>query len=114
MNIIDYETSGGKNLIKEYLDEMEIIDRTIGYTIRDKIHRDGLAAFNGFDKRQLRKKLWEIKFGASRMMYIIGDCNNVYFVHICKKQKNKTEQSELNKAIARVRELEKELGMRFL
>ena len=37
LNINDYETLGGKNLIKDYLNELPIADKIIGYTIREKI-----------------------------------------------------------------------------
>ena len=47
-------------------------------------------------------------------MYVIADQNNIYFVHVCKKQKGKAERFELAKAIVRVKELEKELKKRFL
>jgi len=88
LNINDYQTLGGKNLIKEYLNKLPIADKTIGYTIREKIEKDGIIAFNGLNTRQLKKKLWEIKFSTNRLMYVIADRNNVYFVHACKKQKD--------------------------
>jgi len=46
-------------------------------------------------------------------MYVIADMDNMYLVHACKKQKGKAEKFELNKAIKRVKELEKELGKIF-
>lgn len=114
MNIIDYHTAGGKNLILAYIDKMSIVDKAIGYSIREKIHRDGIFAFEALDTRQLKKKLWEIKFSFHRLMYVVVDNDNIYFVHICKKQKNKAEQNEINKAIARIRELENELHKKFI
>lgn len=113
LNIHDYETAGGKNVIKEYLDQLPINEKTTGYAIRNNIKRDGLVAFDGIDTRQLKKKLWEIKFSKNRLMYVIADQSNVYFVHACKKQKGASEQFELEKAISRVKELEKELGKKF-
>lgn len=47
-------------------------------------------------------------------MYVVADGDNVYLVHACKKQKGKAEKFELDKAIKRVKELEKELGKRFI
>ena len=114
LRIFDYETSGGKNVIKEYLNQLVISERTAGYTIREKIRNDGLSAFDGLRARQLMKKLWEIKFSSNRLMYVIADQDSIYFVHACKKQKGKAEKFELATAIARVKELEKELGRRFL
>ena len=105
MNIHDYYTDGGKNLIKEYLSSLPVPERTYGYAIRHKIIKDGISAFDGLDTRQLFEKLWEIKFFKNRIMYIIRDENNVHFLHACKKQKGKAEKFELNKAIERSKKL---------
>ena len=105
MTIHDYYTDGGKNLIKEYLSDLPIAERTYGYGIRHKIVNDGIKAFDGLDTRQLYGKLWEIKFSSNRIMYVIFDKDNVHFLHACKKQKGKAEQFELNKAITRAKEL---------
>jgi len=104
MNIIDYMTVGGKNLIKEYLGALPVAERATGYGIRHKIIKDGLEAFERLDTRQLKGKLWEIKFSDNRIMYVIADADNVYFLHACQKQKGKAEQFELNKAIQRAKE----------
>ena len=104
MQIHDYYTKGGKNLIKEYLSELPINERTYGYGIRHKIIKEGLNAFNGLNTRQLQGKLWEIKFADNRIMYVIFDNDNVHFLHACKKQKGKAEKFELDKAIQRAKE----------
>ena len=104
MEIFDYHTEGGKNLIKEYLSSLPIIERTYGYGIRHKITREGLAAFDGLDTRQLHGKLWEIKFLSNRIMYVIFDKDTVHFLHACKKQKGKAEKINLYKAIQRAKE----------
>jgi phage-related protein len=104
MEILDYITEGGKNLIKEFLSSLPVHERTYGYGIRHKIISDGLKAFDGFDTRQLFEKLWEIKFYDNRIMYVILDKNTVHFLHACKKQKGKAEKFELDKAIRRAKE----------
>lgn len=48
--------------------------------------------------------MWEIKFSKNRIMYILQDEDNIYFIHACRKQKGKAEQFELNKAIQRAKE----------
>jgi len=106
MQIHDYYTKGGKNLIKEYLSELPINERTYGYGIRHKIIKEGLNAFNGLNTRQLQGKLWEIKFADNRIMYVVFDKDNVHFLHACKKQKGKAEKFELDKAIQRAKEID--------
>jgi phage-related protein len=104
MNIHDYQTDGGKNLIKDYLGSLPTDERRIGYSIRHNIILYGLQALEQLNTRQLQGKLWEIKFSQNRIMYVLKDDNNIYFLHACKKQKGKAEQFELNKAIKRAKE----------
>ena len=103
MEIFDYCTEGGKNLIKEYLKNLPVTERTYGYSIRHKIIREGLKAFDGLDTRQLYGKLWEIKFSGNRIMYIVFDKDTVHFLHACKKQKGKAEKIDIDKAIQRAK-----------
>lgn len=115
MNVHHYETSGGKDLILKYIDELPKDERAEGLTILSKLEDEGLEALNVLNTRQLKAKLWEIKFyDKNRIMYVVADGDNMYLVHACKKQKGKAEKFELDKAIKRVKELEKELDKRFI
>ena len=104
MRIHDYQTAGGKNVIKEYLHNLPEDERALGYSIRHRIVLNGLSAFAELNTRQLRGKLWEIKFNKNRIMYIIIDGDNVHFLHACKKQKGSAERFELKTAIERAKE----------
>ena len=61
--------------------------------------------FQELNTRQLRGKLFEIKYSDNRIMYVIKDENNVYFLHACQKQKGKAEKFEIETAIQRAKEL---------
>ena len=104
MKIIDYHTAGGKNVITEYLDDLPNNEKAVGYRIRDKITEHGVIALKSIKIRQLRGKLWEIKFSDNRIMYVVQDNENIYFLHACKKQKNRAEKMDLEKAIKRAKE----------
>ncbi|SKC70482.1 type II toxin-antitoxin system RelE/ParE family toxin [Maledivibacter halophilus] len=115
MNVYRYTTRGGKDLITKYLDELPLRERAQGYEIMEALEEEGLTLLDELDTRQLKKKLWEIKFNyKDRMMYVIADEDNFYILHACKKQKGKAEQFELNKAIRRAKELGKQLGKKFV
>ena len=103
MDIVDYTTVGGKNLIIEYLDALPKREQLAGYKIRKHIMNDGMLALEVLDTRQLKGKLWEIKFFANRIMYVIKSSECIYFLHVCQKQKNKTEKFELEKALKRAK-----------
>lgn len=104
MKIHDYYTQGGKNVIKEYLSSLPKTEGRIGYEIRHMLIEDGIKALKILNTRQLKSKLWEIKFSQNRIMYVLTDENNIYLLHACKKQKGKAEQFELETAIQRAKE----------
>jgi len=104
LKIHDYHTSSGKNLIKEYLKSLPETEMYVGYQIRHKIGSKGISIFKELDTRQLKGKLWEIKFSQNRIMYIIADKDNVHFLHACKKQKGKAEKFEIDTAVKRANE----------
>ena len=101
MKIIDYKTAGGKNLITEYLDNLPKREKEVAYKFRRSITKDGIVALEALNTRQLKGKLWEIKFSSNRIMYVIKDGENIYFLHACKKQKGKAEKTDLELAITR-------------
>ena len=114
MNIYRYHTSGGKDLILDYIKKLPKKQQAEAMAIQLKLEINGLDALEILNTRQLRKKLWEIKFDDNRLMYVVADSENLYILHACKKQKGKAEKFELNKAIERAKELEKELGKDFV
>lgn len=90
MNIHHYKTNGGKDLILEYIDGLPKNEKAEGLVILEKLAEDGLEALNVLNTRQLRGKLWEIKFyNKNRIMYIIADIDNMYIVHACKNKREK-------------------------
>jgi len=99
-------TDGGKNLIKEYISKLPKDEMKEIYTIRHRIILYGLLAFQELTTRQLRGKLFEIKYKSNRIMYVLQDGDNVYFLHACQKQKGKAEEFDLKTAINRAKELD--------
>lgn len=104
MEIQDYATAGGKNLIMEYIDRQPVKERTLILECRKLIRSRGVEAFSLLDTRQLRGKLYEIRIEQTRIMYVIRNGDLVYFLHICKKQKGRTERQEIHKAISRAKQ----------
>ena len=104
MKIHDYTTAGGKNLIMDYINGLEDAEKLALLDIRRRIRKDGLDALDVLNTRPLRGKLWEIKASQTRIMYVLVDGDKIYFLHICKKQKQKAEKTELEKAVKRGKE----------
>lgn len=99
MKIHYFTTTGGKNLIFKYLDNLPLEQKVEGYTILKDLEENGLDALDGLDTRQLGSKLWEIKFYRhNRVMYVVVDSENIYIPHACQKQKGKAEKFEIQTA----------------
>lgn len=108
MKINTYMTSSGKDVIREYITKLTQDERTEAFKILSALRENGVDELQYLDTRQLKKKLWEIKFyNHNRMMYVLPDADAIYILHICKKQKGKAEKFELDKAIKRAKELGK-------
>jgi len=106
MNVFTYCTKGGKDLIKEYLDNLPKRESVEGYYILEQLEAKGLDFLYNLNTRQLDKKLWEIKYPRhNRIFYVLIDKENLYLLHACKKQKGKAERFELEKAKQRAKEL---------
>jgi len=105
MKIVDYTTAGGKNLIIEYIEDLPKKEKVEAYVIRKEIEVGGMQAIDELNTRQLKGKLWEIKFSQNRIMYVVKDKDVVHFLHACKKQKGKAEKFELDTAIQRAKNL---------
>jgi len=94
MTVHEWKTAGGKNEIAEYFKKLTEYEQAEYNSTKYAIETTGYSAFKGLNTRQLRGKLWEIKISQNRIMYVIADSENVYFLHACKKQKGKAEQKD--------------------
>ena len=110
MQIYDYHTAGGKNVIQAYFKKQTNKIWSEYQDIRIIIDKYGVLAFKEFlNTRQLRGKLWEIRFSNERIAYVILNEDAVIFVHAFKKQKNKTEEHDINLALKRLNEMSRKL-----
>jgi phage-related protein len=106
MNIFTYSTSGGKDLIRDFLESLPKKESAEGYFIIRELEEQGIEFLRTLNTRQLERKLWEIKFQRhNRIFYVLVDEDNMYLLHACKKQKGKAEKFELEKAKKRAKEI---------
>lgn len=109
MNVHTYITSGGKDLIIEYLDSLNMKESAEGYLILEKLEKYGVEFLKTINTRQIEGKLWEIKFHRhNRIFYVLWDQKDIYLLHACKKQKGKAEKPDLDKARNRAKKIRKE------
>lgn len=103
MNILDYCSKSGKNIILSYVNQLLPAERLEIYAIREEIRKNGLNALEKINTRHIRGKLWEIKSKSNRIFYVVVNNDNIAFVHICKKEKNKAETKDVDLALKRMR-----------
>ena len=112
MTVHHYKTSGGKDLILDYimgLSKAEIVD---GLSVLENFEKDELEKLN---IKPWQGKVWEAYFYKhNRIFYVIVDGQNVYMLHACKKQKNKTEKQDSAIILKRAKELGHQLAKKFV
>ena len=88
MNVYTYRTAGSKDLILGYilsLSKNEIVD---GLSVLEKFEKGQLDQLN---IKSWRGEVQEVYFYKhNRIFYIVIEGKNVYLLHACRKQKNKT------------------------
>ena len=84
---------------------------------------DGLSVLENFENDELDKlnmkpwrgKVWEVYFYKhNRIFYVAVDDTDVYLLHACRKQKNKTEQNDSEIVIKRAKELGDALSKKII
>jgi len=112
MNVYHYETAGGKDKIMEYINSLskeEIVD---GLTVLEKFKNDDLDSLR---IKPWRGKINEVYFYKhNRILYIVIEGKDVYMLHACRKQKNKTEKQDSDIVIKRAKELGSELSKKLI
>ncbi len=107
-----YCSNSGRNLIYQYLNSLPLNEKIDGYTVLQHMER------NEFDKiffKPWEKKIYEVYFQKNnRIFYIIVDKENIYLLHACHKQKNKTEKKDADIVRKRAKELNQLLGKKFI
>jgi phage-related protein len=112
MNVYRYKSAGGKDLILDYIKSLSKAEIADGLSVLEKFDNDEL------DKLYIKPwqgKISEVYFYRhNRIFYVIVDGQDVYMLHACRKQKNKTEKRDGEIAIRRAKELGEKLSKKFI
>ena len=112
MKVHTYETSGGKDLILEYIDSLSKAERADGFSVLEKLEQNKLDELT---IKPWRDKISEVYFYKhNRIFYVIADGENIYLLHACRKQKNRTEKRDADIIIKRAKELSELLSKKFI
>ena len=107
MKIHSYYSSSGKDVILEYIDSLTVDEQVDGYSVLECLEK---GETDKLIIKTWQKKVKEVYFRKhNRIFFIIVDGNDIYLLHACRKQKNKTEKQDSKIVIKRAKQLEKEL-----
>lgn len=112
MNVHHYKTSSGKDLILDYIDKLNEDERTDGLSVIQKLQHNKM--------NELKIKIWRGKISEvyfykhNRIFYVVADRENIYLLHACRKQKNKTETADSERVINRAKKLGESLSQKFI
>lgn len=107
--ILDFfKSTSGKPYVKEFLESLDLDDRSIIGSVLEDIERYGFSA-KGCQFRQVEGKLWEIKIhahsGGYRILYVVLSGGIMMLLHAYKKQGQKIPKHELEVAKKRLKEV---------
>ena len=112
MRVHHYETASGKDLIRDYLNSVSKAEKTDGSVVLEKLEEE---KYDELNIKPWRGKISEVYFYKhNRFFYIVADRDNMYVLHACRKQKNKTEKKDSDIIIKRAKELGDMLSKKFV
>jgi phage-related protein len=112
MIIHDYETRSGKALVKDYILNLPEEEKVDGLSVLKDMEDNKLDSLL---IKRWESKVFEVYFRKhNRIFYIIADENNLYLLHACRKQKNKTEKVDGDLVKRRAKELGRLLNKNFI
>lgn len=103
MKIHSYKSSGGRDLIMEYIMDLTEDEKVDALSVLEDIETEKTDCLM---MKRWEGKIWEVYFRKhNRIFYVTVDGTDVYLLYACKKQKNKTEKKDKNIVIKRAKEL---------
>jgi phage-related protein len=112
MFIFTYKTSGGKDVIFHFINELPEPEKFEANSIMHQLEDYGLKQL---DSKHFIGKVWEIRFYRNnRFFYVLPDNRCIYILHACKKQKNQTENFVKQLVLKRASELGRRIGKNFI
>lgn len=112
MTLHSYFSSSGRDLILDYINSLPEAEKTDGLSVLELMEN---GEFDKIRFKRWEKKVYEVYFQKdNRIFYIVVDKENIYLLHSCRKQKNKTEKIDVKIVKKRAKELGKQLGKTFI
>lgn len=108
MKVSFYETASGRSPVEDFILDLPKADQARFADVFEGVEQFGLGCPR-VQFRQLRGKLWEIKFntpsGGYRIAYVAVEDELMVWLHVFKKKTQKTPQGDLEIAEKRMKEV---------
>ncbi|MFI3212567.1 MAG: type II toxin-antitoxin system RelE/ParE family toxin [Eubacteriales bacterium] len=112
MRIHSYINNSGSDLIEKYINSLTTDEQIDAYDVLTQLENGYL---NTLHFKRWQGKIYEVYFYKhNRLFYVIVNNENIYLLHACRKQKNKTEKRDSSIVQKRAKESGKILHQRFL
>jgi len=112
MNVYRYKSTSGKDLILDYIKSLSKAEIADGLSVLEKFDN---GEIDTLDMKVWQGKISEVYFYKhNRIFYVIVDGYDVYMLHACRKQKNKTEKRDGEIVIKRAKILGGKLSKKFI
>lgn len=112
MKLHHYKSSSGKDLILEYINSLTVAERVDAFSVLECMEKGELEKVKF---KRWEKKIYEVYFYKdNRIFYVTVDKENIYLLHACRKQKNRTEKTDKKLVIQRAKELELVIGKKVI
>jgi phage-related protein len=110
LDIYHYESKGGKDQILKFIKGLPNEQKKEFEELEEILKSQGLEILREYYHGRFETKpiagMYEIKFKAhNRIFYIATDKDSIYFLHACRKQKNKAEMKDIEVAQRRMNDL---------
>lgn len=112
MTLHSYYSNSGKDLILDYVNNLPKNEKADGLSVMECMEN---GEFDKIKFKRWEKKVYEVYFQKhNRIFYVTSDAENIYLLHVCRKQKNKTEKKDANIVRKRALDLGEYLGKKFI
>jgi phage-related protein len=105
MKIQSYYSQSGTDLIDKYIESLTVDEQVDAYDVLMQLEKGNVNTLN---IKKWEGKICEVYFYKhNRIFYVVVEDENIYLLHACRKQKNKTEKKDCKIIISRAKELSK-------
>lgn len=111
MVIHSYYSKNGTDMIEKYIEGLTLDEQIDAYDVLKQMEDGHTETLN---IKKWEGKIQEVYFYKhNRIFYVVEDGENIYLLHACRKQKNKTEKKDCKIIRTRAKELSKIIGKRI-